>query len=282
MKYLHYTTLLILTAFIFTGCLDSSNNAPSCEYVDETPFLEENAAKEGVIVTSSGLQYEIISEGNGETAPSNAIIFAEYEGKTTAGTTFVETEEVDYFRLNEGIIAGLLEGISLMDEGATYRFVLPPELGYGENPPQNSPVQCGSVLIFDFTLDSFLEDPEIFMTENAQTEDINITESGLQYRILEEGDSDESPQQNSSVNVRYTGTYTNGYVFDESPESDTVSFYLNQVISGFSEGIQLMNVGDTYQLFLPPELGYGDNPPQNSRIPQDVALIFEVELVSIN
>jgi FKBP-type peptidyl-prolyl cis-trans isomerase FkpA/FKBP-type peptidyl-prolyl cis-trans isomerase FklB len=104
---------------------------------------------------------------------------------------------------------------------------------------------------------------------------VQVTESGLQYRIIEQG-SGSSPDANSQVRVNYTGKFTNGYVFDQSPPEGT-QINLQGYISGFSEGIQLMQEGAIYELFVPADIGYGDNPP--ATIPQGAVLIFEVELL---
>jgi FKBP-type peptidyl-prolyl cis-trans isomerase len=272
--------LLILSAIIFTGCLDSTNN-PNCQEVDETAFLEQNAAREGVVVTSNGLQYEIIEEGDGDLPSLGQIVFANYVGTTVNGDEFVNSNGTDYFPLDETIIPGITDGLTRMSEGSTYRLVIPPDLGYGDNPPAGTPVNCGSVLLFDMTLESFLRDPEFFLDDNALSEDITVTESGLQYRILEEGDGEETPGQSSRVEVRYEGTFTNGFEFDSSPAGETVVFNTTGVIDGFSEGLQLMTEGATYEFFLPPSIGYGNTPPQGSGIPPNVVLRFEVELVSI-
>lgn len=278
MKYIY--TPLFLSLFLFTGCLDSPSN-PNCEEVDESDFLEQNAAREGVVVTSTGLQYEVIEEGDGDLPSPEQVVFTEYEGRTIDEELFVSSNGIEYFRLNDTIIPGITDGLTRMSEGSTYRLVIPPDLGYGDNPPQGTPVNCGSVLVFDITLDSFLRDPEFFLDDNALNEDITVTESGLQYRVLEEGDDGEKPGPGSRVEVNYTGTFTNGFEFDSSPDGETVVFNAAGVIQGFAEGVQLMTPGAKYEFFLPPEIGYGNNPPQGSPIPTNVVLRFEIELVSI-
>lgn len=126
-------------------------------------------------------------------------------------------------------------------------------------------------------MDSYLRDPETFLAENKENnDDIIETESGLQYRIIEEG-NDNSPEPNDEVTINYTGTFTNGFVFDESPEDEPATFTVNQVIPGFSEALQLMGEGAIYEIFVPSDLGYGQNPPQG--IPLGAILIFEVELL---
>jgi len=277
MKYTY--PLLFLSILLFTGCLDSPSN-PNCQEVDESAFLEENAAREGVVVTSTGLQYEIIEEGDGDLPSLGQVVFTNYRGTTINGAEFIDSNGTDYFPLNNTILPGISDGLTRMSEGSTYRLVIPPELGYGDNPPQGTPVNCGSVLIFDMTLESFLRDPDFFLADNALNDDITETDSGLQYRVLEEGDGGDTPGQSSRVEVNYEGTFTNGFEFDSSPSGETVVFNTSGVISGFSEGLQLMTEGAKYELFLPPSIGYGEN-GSAPVIPPNVVLRFEVELVSI-
>lgn len=273
------TLLLPVTLFalILTGCF-SDPGSPFGEPVDESDFLEENAQKEGVTVTESGLQYRVLEEAEGERPFDGAVVFLEYEGRLINDDVFVRTTQLDYFPLTSNVLTGVYEGVQLMEVGSTYEFVIPPELGYGDEPPAGTPIRPGSVLIFDITLDSFLQDPDEFLAENAEREDIQVTESGLQYRVIEQGNG-ASPNEDSSVLVSYTGTFTNDYVFDESPSGGT-SFNLREVVPGFSEGIQLMEEGAVYELFIPADIGYGENTPQS--IPEGAVLVFEVGLIGVN
>ena len=105
--------------------------------------------------------------------------------------------------------------------------------------------------------------------------------SGLQYKILKEG-TGASPKKTNTVEVHYTGKLMDGTVFDSSyPRGSTISFPLNQVIAGWTEGLQLMKVGSKALLVIPSKLAYGQNPPPGSGIKAGDTLIFEVELISI-
>lgn len=273
-----YNVLLILVLLLTAGCM-SSPSSPSCDVVDETHYLEENAQNEGVIVTDSGLQYRIIEEGNGDRPSFGEVVFIGYKGSLISGETFIDTEdELDFFLLTETILPGIVEGVQIMNEGATYEFVIPAELGYGDDPPPNTPINCGSVLIFEITLDSYLRGQDEFIANNANEEGIQVTDSGLQYRVVKEGEG-ANPGSGQNVEVRYTGSFTNGYVFDSTPGNQTTTFNLGDLIPGFSEGVQLMSEGAKYELFIPPDLAYGNNPPRG--MPPNLALIFEVELVDI-
>lgn len=122
---------------------------------------------------------------------------------------------------------------------------------------------------------------QAFLEENAEREDVMVTESGLQYRVIEEG-TGERPEATDQVEVHYRGTLITGEEFDSSYSRDqTATFPLNQVIAGWTEGLQLMREGATYEFFIPSELAYGTNPPPGSIILPGSVLIFEVELIDI-
>lgn len=107
-----------------------------------------------------------------------------------------------------------------------------------------------------------------------------LTDSGLAYRIIEQG-SGEKPSAEDTVEVHYEGQLIDGTVFDSSyTRGETVTFPLNRVIAGWTEGLQLIAPGGKIQLVIPPELGYGDQgaPPT---IPGGATLVFEVELIDI-
>ncbi len=125
-----------------------------------------------------------------------------------------------------------------------------------------------------------LKDGEAFLSENGKKEGVKTTASGLQYKVLKQGEG-RKPKATDVVKVNYRGTLTDGTVFDSSYEqNEPVTFPLNQVIPGWTEGVQLMPVGSKYQLFVPGKLGYGENgaPPA---IGPNATLIFEVELLGI-
>jgi FKBP-type peptidyl-prolyl cis-trans isomerase FkpA len=120
-----------------------------------------------------------------------------------------------------------------------------------------------------------------FLQENAKKNGVITTESGLQYEVLKDADGPK-PQADGMVRVNYEGTLIGGKVFDSSYErGDPAEFPLNQVISGWTEGIQLMSPGSRYKFYIPPELGYGDKPVGNGLIPANSVLIFDVELLDI-
>jgi len=124
-----------------------------------------------------------------------------------------------------------------------------------------------------------LAESKAFLEENKKKEGIKALPSGLQYKALQEG-SGKSPKATDTVTVQYRGTLMDSTEFDSSySRGKPESFPVNRVIRGWTEARQLMKEGSKWQLFIPPELGYGER--GQGRIPPNSALIFEVELLSI-
>lgn len=121
---------------------------------------------------------------------------------------------------------------------------------------------------------------EAFMAENKGKEGVQSTASGLQYLILSEGSGAERPGPTSRVKVHYEGSLLDGTVFDSSyARGEPITFGLNQVIAGWTEGLQLMHPGEKMRLFIPAHLGYGNR--SAGKIPPGSTLIFDVELLAI-
>ncbi|UJF24010.1 FKBP-type peptidyl-prolyl cis-trans isomerase [Suttonella sp. R2A3] len=125
------------------------------------------------------------------------------------------------------------------------------------------------------------EEGEAFLAENKEKEGVEVTESGLQYKMLEEGEGAQ-PDPASDVTVNYEGRLIDGTVFDSSYErGEPVSFTLDRVISGWQEGLQLMKEGSKYTFFIPSNLAYGEN-GAGAQVPPNATLVFDVELISVN
>ena len=119
-----------------------------------------------------------------------------------------------------------------------------------------------------------------FLTKNRKKKGIQETASGIQYKVLRKGKGSH-PIASSRVKVHYEGSVLSGEVFDSSYErGESIVFGLNQVIPGWTEGIQLMKPGSKYIFYIPQELAYGAN-PRGSVIKPYSLLIFEVELLEI-
>ena len=121
---------------------------------------------------------------------------------------------------------------------------------------------------------------ERFLAENGKKAGIITTPSGLQYQVLREGNG-KSPKSTDTVECHYEGTLIDGTKFDSSYDrGQTATFPLNQVIAGWTEGLQLMQEGGKYRFFIPYNLGYGER-GAGASIPPFAALVFDVELVAV-
>ncbi|WP_396589054.1 FKBP-type peptidyl-prolyl cis-trans isomerase [Bermanella sp. R86510] len=121
---------------------------------------------------------------------------------------------------------------------------------------------------------------DAFLAENAKRDGVTVTDSGLQYEVINQG-SGATPSAESTVRVHYHGTFIDGRMFDSSVErGEPAEFPVGGVIAGWTEALQLMKEGDKWRLTVPSELAYG---PQGSQgaIPPHSVLVFEVELLNV-
>ncbi len=123
------------------------------------------------------------------------------------------------------------------------------------------------------------EDGVKFLQDNMKRDGVEFTASGLQYEVIEEG-TGASPSATDTVEVNYEGTFLDGTVFDSSyARGESISFGLNRVIAGWTEGLQLMKEGATYKFYIPYNLAYGEG--GMGPIPAYSTLIFKVELIKV-
>jgi len=126
-----------------------------------------------------------------------------------------------------------------------------------------------------------LEEGAKFLEENAKRDEVSVTESGLQYRVMKSGNG-RSPKPTDQVTTHYHGKLISGNVFDSSVNRGTpATFPVNGVIQGWQEALPMMKEGDKWELFIPYNLAYGEN-GAGAAIPPFSTLIFEVELISVN
>lgn len=129
--------------------------------------------------------------------------------------------------------------------------------------------------------DNNLKEGQDFLAANKNKPGVTETPSGLQYEVITEG-TGPKPSSSDKVKCHYHGTLINGTIFDSSVQrGQPATFPLNQVITGWTEGVQLMGVGSKWRFFIPPHLGYG-NRQVGPTIGPNTTLIFEVELLGIN
>lgn len=252
-------------------------------------YFSEYTKKEGVIVTESGLHYEILEEGpkDGLSPGLTDLIAMNYAATTLDGIEFDSSARrgaAARVQVQQLFLPGLIEGIQLMSAGDRYRFSIPSELAFGEN--SAGPLEPNSAMIFDIELLN-VTNPAIalkaslaFLEENKKKKGIVTTESGLQYEIISEGPADgKSPTEVNRVEVDYEGKLINGTIFDSSyARGQPIDFGVTQVIAGWTEGLQLMSEGDKFRFFIPPDLAYGEAGGPGGGIGPNEALIFEVEL----
>ncbi len=232
--------------------------------------------------TASGLASKVLQAGKGDKKPAAAdTVTVHYSGWTTDGKLFdssVKRGQPTSFPLN-GVIKGWTEGLQLMVEGEKRRFWIPANLAYGENPGGGRP---GGTLVFDVELLGIKEAPKppaVPEDVAAAPESAEKTASGIASRVLTKGTGSEHPKATDQVKVHYSGWTTDGQLFDSSVmRNEAIVFPLNQVIPGWTEGVQLMVTGEKRRLWIPAKLAYGENPPPGAPAG---TLVFDVELLEI-
>jgi peptidylprolyl isomerase len=234
--------------------------------------------------TGSGLASKILVKGKGGPHPgAYDRVTVHYTGWTTAGRMFdssVTRGEPTTFLLDR-VIKGWTEGIQLMAKGEKRRFWIPVELAYGDHPAR--PDMPGGALVFDVELMDFVsmpEPPQVPPDVEAAPKDAKRTASGLAYKIIKHGKGKEHPRVESTVEVHYSGWTPDGKMFDSSvTRGQPTSFPLDGVIKGWTEGVQLMVVGDKARFWIPGNLAYGDKPARPGA--PAGTLVFDIELLKI-
>lgn len=224
--------------------------------------------------TASGLASIVLQPGTGKTKPlPTDLVTVNYTGWTTDGKMFDSSfahNPPNTFPLNR-VIKGWGEGVQLMVAGEKRRFWIPQEIAY--NGMAGRPA---GMLVFDIELIDMQPSPETPPPDvAAPPKDAKRTASGLAYKSLREGKGGAHPTKASSVTVHYTGWTTDGKMFDTSlDKGQPISFGLGDVISGWTEGLQLMTVGEKMRFWIPEKLAYkGERPPRGM-------LVFDVELLA--
>lgn len=227
--------------------------------------------------SSSGLYYVVDVEGDGAAISSVSDVSVRYKGFYTDGTLLEENTEGVSFNLQQ-VIPGWQEGLQYFNEGGSGMLLIPSHLAYGSEDFNGIP--GGSVLIFEIEVIDYDVENEEEIVKYIEDNNLDATASGtgLYYVIEEEGTGDQ-PEADSNVTVVYKGYFTNGSVFDESDEIG-ISINLNQVIPGWTEGMQYFKEGGSGKLLIPSSLAYGRY--GNSTIPNGAVVIFDVNLKSVN
>jgi FKBP-type peptidyl-prolyl cis-trans isomerase len=240
----------------------------------------ENASK-----SSSGLAHTVLTQGTGKTkAKLIDRVKVDYTGWTKDGEMFdssVQRGSPATFAVN-GVIKGWTEGLQLMVQGEKRRLWIPAELAYGEKPAR--PGAPAGQLTFDVELLEIIEAPKPIVAPKdvkAAPKNALKTKSGLKYKVLTAGKGKIKPTKEDKVEVHYTGWSTDGKMFDSSVKrGKPATFGLSSVIKGWTEGLQLMVVGEKTRFWIPGALAYGDT-PKRPGAPAGT-LVFEIELLKIN
>jgi FKBP-type peptidyl-prolyl cis-trans isomerase len=222
------------------------------------------------LLAGCGNNYESASADLSSKTDSLSYSFGYLQGSNLAAEGIYDIDFENYFA---GLTTGLEEQDSEIDNMAMQTLI---QTYFQELQTQQMEQRAADA-------ETHIAQGRAFLDENAQNSDVHETDSGLQYRVIEEGDGDVRPAASDEVTVHYRGTLINDEEFDSSYErGEPATFPLNRVIPGWTEGVQLMTVGSTYQFFIPADLAYGNEPPPGSIIPPGAVLIFEVELLEIN
>jgi FKBP-type peptidyl-prolyl cis-trans isomerase len=231
--------------------------------------------------TESGLAYKVLTPGTGDTKPHKwDRVHVHYTGWTTDGKMFdssVTRGRPSTFPVDR-VVPGWTEGLQLMTKGEKTRFWVPEPLAYA-----GAPGKPAGMLVFDVELIEIEVQPEpppppeVPADVAAPPADAAKTESGLAYKVLKPGTGTQKPKPTDMVEVHYSGWTTDGNMFDSSvSRGKPTSFPLNRVIKGWTEGLQLMVVGEKTRFWIPVELAYDNQPGKPAGM-----LVFDVELLSI-
>lgn len=259
----------------------------SCAKADDVePGPVDPDAPEEFTETDSGLKYRIRRASDGELPTANDTVTVHYRGWLDNGEVFdssYERGESISFPLN-GVIAGWSEGMQLVGVGGMIELEVPSDLGYGDQGVPRAGIPGGATLHFLVELIELEQGPEPVEpgpVDDDAPEEFTTTDSGLKYRILRASDG-EKPTARATVTVHYRGWLDDGTEFDSSyARGESISFPLNGVIAGWTEGMQLVGKGGMIELEIPSNLGYGPRGGGGGIIPPDATLHFIVELIEI-
>lgn len=259
----------LFALLLVTSVLVAQDAIPAPDDVAAPPTTAE--------VTDSGLAFVILQAGTGDEHPGPVdIVKVHYTGWTTDGNMFdssVVRGQPAGLPLDR-VIAGWTEGVQLMVVGEKRRFWIPEELAYAGLPERPQ-----GMLVFDIELLGIQKKPVMPTVPedvSGPPREAEYTRSGLASKVLLPGTGTEHPKRSSNVTVHYSGWTTDGKMFDSSVmRGQAATFPLTKVIRGWTEGLQLMVVGEKRRFWIPEKLAYGGQ----AGAPQGM-LVFDVELLS--
>jgi FKBP-type peptidyl-prolyl cis-trans isomerase len=234
--------------------------------------------------SKTGLASKVLQKGTGTKKPKAADkVSVHYTGWTKDGKMFdssVARGEPASFSL-DGVIPGWTEGLQLMVEKEKRRFWIPADLAYGDKPSR--PGAPTGQLTFDVELLTIVEappPPEVPKDVAAPSAGAKKTASGISYKVLTKGKGTEKPTADDTVIVHYSGWTKDGKMFDSSvTRGEPARFPLKRVIKGWTEGVQLMVVGEKTRFWIPADLAYGETAKRPGG--PSGQLTFDIELIEI-
>lgn len=253
--------------------------APAIPAPPDVAAAPADAAK-----TASGLASKVLTPGTGADHPQPTDkVKVHYTGWSKDGKMFdssVARGEPATFGVTE-VIKGWTEGLQLMVKGEKRRFWIPGALAYGDK-PRGGGAPAGD-LVFDVELLDITaapKPPDVPSDVKSAPMNAKKTASGLQYRVLTPGSGSKHPGPKDRVTVHYSGWTPDGKMFDSSiVRGQPITFGLDGVIKGWTEGVQLMVEGEKTRFWIPSDLAYGD-PPKRPGAPGG-PLVFDIELISV-
>ncbi|MEZ6147515.1 MAG: FKBP-type peptidyl-prolyl cis-trans isomerase [Planctomycetaceae bacterium] len=238
-------------------------------------------APEEFTTTASGLKYRILRKGDGEQPTLKDKVEVKHAAWFDNGRVFDATYDSGQqmtLPMDDAVL-GLSEGLQMISEGGMIELEVPGKLGYGSQ-GSGKIIPPNATLHYLVELIRVIPPPKPGPVDADAPEELTTTESGLKYRIRRKGDG-KKPKVTDAVTVHYKGWLDDETVFDSSYDrGESVSFPMNGVIKGWTEGMQLVGEGGMIELVVPGKLGYGPqgHPPQ---IPPNATLHFLIELIEI-
>lgn len=251
----------------------------------EAPKPPKNvaAAPADALKTPSGVPTQVVTKGKGSTTAGENDQVTMHYAVWLADGNLLESSKMKGQPIvvspNKLPIAGWSEAVQLMAKGEKRLIWLSSQQAFGDNPPPGAPegTVCFEIDLLD--VKSMPAPPATPSDVAAAPADAEKTASGLASKVIKKGTGSEKPKASSTVEVHYSGWTLDGKLFDSSvARGETTSFGLNQVIPGWTEGLQLMVEGEKRRFWIPADLAYGENPGGGR---PGGMLCFDVELVKI-
>ena len=266
-------SVVLIAALAFRGDAVNAQQPPPNPAPQPAP-PDVAAPPPDAVKGASGLVSKLLVQGKGDKPPGpQDMVTVHYTGWTTDGKMFDSSRtrgKPSSFPLDR-VIKGWSEGVQLMVVGEKRRLWIPQDLAY-----RGQPGRPAGMLVFDIELLEIAPNPTAAPPDvSGPPADARRTASGLAYRVLKAGTGTKHPSKNSQVTVHYTGWTTDGKMFDSSVQrGQPATFGLDEVIAGWTEGVQLMVEGERTRFWIPQRLAYQGKEPSGM-------LVFDVELIAI-